>query len=92
MPTQDRVWREQRAEFFESFVARDLALDGQSSSLIIVEQSPLVAKLLLEHLVLGSQILDHLLLLTIDPAGEDDEAELPRLKNEVHEHARSERE
>lgn len=36
-------------------------------------------------LVFGSQILDRFLLLAMDPTGEDDDVELPRLKNEVHE-------
>jgi hypothetical protein len=35
-------------------------------------------------LVFGSQILDHLLLLAIDPAGEDEQQELPGLEDEVH--------
>ena len=37
-----------------------------------------------EHLVFRSQVLDHFLLLAIDPASEDDDIELPRLKDEIH--------
>ena len=84
MPSQDRVRREQRADFFESLAAEDLAFDRQSTPLIVVQQDPLLAELLFEHLVLGSQVLDHFLLLAIDPASEDDDIELPRLKNEIH--------
>jgi hypothetical protein len=35
-------------------------------------------------LVLGQQVVNHLLLLPIDPAGKDDEIQLPGLENEIH--------
>ena len=52
--------------------------------LIVVQKDTLLAVRFLEHLVLGSQILDHLLLLTIDPACDNDDIELPRLKYRIH--------
>jgi hypothetical protein len=39
---------------------------------------------LLTTRVLGSQILNHFLLLAIDPAGKDHDEQLPRLKNKFH--------
>ena len=49
MPTQDRIRCEQRAEFFQSFAAQNLAFESKSASLVIVEQDPLHAQLLFEH-------------------------------------------
>jgi hypothetical protein len=37
-----------------------------------------------EYLVLGPEVINGLLLLVVDPAGEDEMEQLPRLKNEVH--------
>jgi hypothetical protein len=48
------------------------------------EQDPFLAELLFEYRVLGSQILNHILLLAIDPAGKDHDEQLPRLQNEFH--------
>lgn len=79
MPAQDPVWREQRSDFFEPFASEDLTFDGQPSPLIIVEQNSLLAELLYKHLVFGSQVLDCLLLLPIDPRCQDQNQELPWL-------------
>ena len=65
----------------------DVALivpDSQSPSLIIVEQDAFLANLLLEYLVLRDQVMDHFLLLALDPADQDEEIDVPRLQNEVH--------
>ena len=51
------------------------------------EEDALLTELLLEHLILGPQVLDHLLLLAIDPARENNDVQLPRLKNKIHERA-----
>ena len=39
--------------------------------LIIVEQNAFLAELFSEHAILGSKVLDHVLLSMVDPAGED---------------------
>ena len=67
---------------------RSLAFDSEPFSLIVFEQDSLLVKLLFEHLVLDAQVFNDLLLLTVDPASENDEVELPRLKNEIHEQCR----
>ena len=72
MTAQNRVGREQGADYFESLPAKDLAFDRQSTPLVVVKQDPFLAELLFEYLVFCAQILDHFLLLTIDPAGEED--------------------
>ncbi len=65
--------------FFKHFLAQQPAFDGQSTSLVVGQENPLLAKFLLENLILGSKVIDHSLLLTIDPAGQDEEIELPGL-------------
>jgi hypothetical protein len=52
--------------------------------LIVVKQDPPSTKLLPEDLVLRTQIFDDLLLLPINPPGDDKEKELPRLEDDVH--------
>ena len=59
--------------------AQDLGLHGQAASLIIVEEDPFLAELFSEHVVLGPQVVDDLLLLLVDPSGEGDEQEVPGL-------------
>ena len=84
MPSQDRIRREQRADFLETFATEDLALDCQTTPLVVGEQDAFLAQLLFQHLVFGPQVLDHLLLLLVDPARENDEQELPWMQNEGH--------
>ena len=38
MPTQDRIRREQRADFLETFATEDLALDRESTPLVVAQQ------------------------------------------------------
>ena len=82
MPTQNRVRREQCAELLQSFATEDLAFGAKPSTLIVIQQNPLLAELLLKYLILGSQIFDDFLLLTIHPTGENHHVELPGPKNE----------
>ena len=84
MPSQDRIGREQRADFFQSLATKNLALEGQSTPLIVVEQDAFSAVFLLEHVVLGAEIVDHFLLLAVDPTCEDDDVQLPGVEDEIH--------
>ncbi len=79
VPAQDRVRREQRAALFKLLATEHLSLDGQSAALVIVEQDAFLAKSLFENSVLGAQILNHLLLLSIDPASNDQQQQMPWL-------------
>jgi hypothetical protein len=53
--------------------------------LAIVEQYPFLAEFLFENLVLGPQVFDHFLLLSVDPTSKYEKIQLPRLKDEFHE-------
>ena len=77
MPSQDRIRREQRADFLETFATENLALGCQTAPLVVVEQDAFLAQLLFQHLVFGPQVLDHLLLLAAHPAGKNHQEQLP---------------
>ena len=69
MPSQDRIRSEQRANFLEAFATEDLALDCQTTPLVVGEKNAFLAQLLFQHLVFGPQVLHHFLLLRlIQPA------------------------
>ena len=73
MPTQNRVRRYQSSDLGKYLPAQNLALDGQPATLIVIEKNSPFTDLFFENLVLGAEVLDDLLLLSIDPAGEDNE-------------------
>ena len=87
MPAEDGVGSKQHANLLKSFPTEKLALHRQSPSLVIVEQDPFLANPLLEYPVLRDQVMDHFLLLALDPADQDEEIDVPRLQNEVHDYA-----
>ena len=72
----------------KEFPAKDflvyLSSDCQPTSLVVIEQDTFLSKLLIEDLIFGSKVLDHFLLLTVDPTGEDEETQLPWLEKESH--------
>jgi hypothetical protein len=84
VPAQDCVGCEQRADFFQSLAPQNLALHRQTTSLVVVQQDAFLAEFLFQNLVLGSEVFDDFLLLTVHPAGQNHEVQLPRLQNEVH--------
>src|SRR5262249_37557719 len=71
------------ADTLEQLAAEDLGFDGQAAPLVIVEYDTALAELLLEDFVFGAEVVDHVLLLAIHPAGKDGEQEMPRVKNEI---------
>ena len=44
--------------------------------LVVVKQDPFLAELLLQHLILGAEILDGSLLFTLNPAGQREQSRL----------------
>jgi len=84
LPTKDRVRRNDCRQLHHGLAAQSLALDGQYAPLVIGKQNPFPAHLVQERLDLGVLELDDLLLLSVDPAGEDEEEELPGLEDEIH--------
>lgn len=69
----------QRADLFKHLPPQNLAFDGQSTSLVVGKQNPLPTVRLLQDLIFAPQVVNHDLLLAIDPARENDEVQLPEL-------------
>lgn len=85
MPTQNRVGRDQRADFTEGLASQGFAWNGQSTSLVVGEQQPLLGMQLPEDSVLGPEVFDELSLLFRYPAGQNRDQQLPRLEQAAHE-------
>ena len=84
MPTKKSVWGHNRGDFLERLAAQYLSFDGQAAPLIITEQDAFLAELLFQYLVLNPQVLDNTLLIAVDPARDDEEEEVPWLKDGFH--------
>jgi hypothetical protein len=84
VPAADGVGREGGTDLAEDLPTEDLALDRQAATLVVDEPDPSLAVGLLQDLVLGAEVLDDLLLLPVDQAGEDGQEKLSRLQDEVH--------
>ncbi len=84
MPAQNRVWRDDGGQFQQGLATKDLSLYCQPSSLIITEQDPFPAELLQQHVDLGPLKLNDFLLVPVNPSGQDDDEQLPGLKDDVH--------
>ena len=74
----------QRAHFRQQLTAEDFSFDCQTSALVVAEENATLAQLFFKNLIFRPQVLNHLLLLLIDPAGQDNKQELPGLENKVH--------
>jgi len=63
--------------------SENLTFHRKSSALIILEQNVFVAELHFEDLVFGEKVIDDLLLLLIDPAGQNHKQPLPGSQGRV---------
>ena len=84
MPAQNRIRSHDRRHLLEHLPTENLALDGQTASLVIIEHDTFFAEFLPKHAILSSKILDDVLLSMIDPAGQDQEQQLPGLQKGLH--------
>jgi hypothetical protein len=84
VPAHDGVWRDDRPNLSEYLSAEDLAFDCQVPPLVVIEPDPFPAMRFPQDLVLGAQVLNDLLLLPVDPTGQDEKEQLPGLQDEVH--------
>ena len=84
MPAQESVGSDDRGQLVEGFAAQRLALEGQASALVIIQENATLAELFSQHLILSQQILDRVLLMSVDPTGQDEKQELPGHQHEVH--------
>ena len=72
MPAQDGVGGEKSADLSQELAAKNFTFDGQTAALVVVQQDPVIAEFLSEHLVLGPEVINDLLLLLVDPAGKSE--------------------
>jgi hypothetical protein len=84
MPAEDRIGRNNGGNLQQYFAAQDFAFDGQATTLVIAEKNSLPAQLLFEDLILGDQVFDDLLLLPVEPAGQNNQQQLPGMQNQAH--------
>ena len=84
MPAQDCFGSHDGGKLVEHLTAEDLAFDGKPASLVVVEEYSFLSKLLPEYLILSEEVVDGVLLPAIDPAGEDEELQVPWLKLRFH--------
>ena len=70
MPRQQRVGANDRDDVVEHSPRQSLRLGGQPNALIVGEAQSPRAELLSEHAVFFLEIVDHVLLLLMDPTGQ----------------------
>ena len=70
MPAQDGVRGDDGRDLVEETTTEGLALGCESSALVVVEPEGLAVELFFEDAVLLDEVLDDLVLLAIEPAGE----------------------
>ena len=83
VPAKNRIGREQSADLFDSLATENLALNCQSTSLVVVEQDAFRAVRFPKNPVLGAKVFDSFLLPSVDPACDYDYAELPGSENKT---------
>jgi len=82
MPTKDGVRGDHGIDFLQRLATQYLSFDGQAAALVIGKDA-FLTELLFQHLVLGAQALQDFLLMPVDPAGQDQEQQLPRLQDRL---------
>ena len=68
MPSQNRVWRDNRGEVQESLATNGVSFHSEQPTLVVVEQQALPAELLQQGFDLSVLELDDLLLPVVDQA------------------------
>ena len=84
MPPENRIRSHDGGQLLEHLPPEDLAFDGQAPPLLVAEQNSVLPELLSEDPILRQEVLDGVLFSAIDPAGEDQEQELPWLQLCLH--------
>ena len=84
MPAENRIWSRDVGQMLEHLPSENPAFDGQAPPLVVVEQDSALSELLSQNSILGKEVLDGVLLSAVDPAGEDQKQQMPRLKLRPH--------
>ena len=75
MPGEQGVRAHEGFELLKHAAPQALRLGGQPNALVVVEPETARTELLSKHAILSLEIVDHLALLLVDPAGQSDEEE-----------------
>jgi hypothetical protein len=84
MLPEKRIWSHNAGQLLKHLPPEDLAFDSQAPTLVVVEQDSFLSELLSEDSILCQEVLDGVLLTAVDPAGEDQEQQMPWLKLGLH--------
>jgi hypothetical protein len=80
VPGEDRVRGDDRRDHLEHAATKSLALHGETTAFVVGEAKSLSLELALQDSVLLDQVVDDVLLMAIEPAGEGYDEELPGVK------------
>jgi hypothetical protein len=83
-PAQQRLWRHDRGHLGQEFPSQSSGFGRQPTPLIIRKPQTSFAQLLAKDTVLLAQVLDHLKLTFIHPAGDSDEYKPKWIQNGWH--------
>ncbi|MBM3789120.1 MAG: hypothetical protein FJW35_02095 [Acidobacteria bacterium] len=79
MPAKNALGSHDGGKPIEHLAAEGLAFDGKPASPAVVEENSFLSELLPQYPVLSEEVLEGVLLPAIDPAGEDEEQQVPWL-------------
>jgi hypothetical protein len=83
MPSQQRLWRNDRGNLRQKPMTNSFRLGRQTSTLVVVEPKPLPTKLFFENSILFTKIVQGELLLLIHPARYGDQQEPEWVENSL---------
>jgi hypothetical protein len=84
MPTKDGVRGDDSGDLLQGLATQYFSFDGKAAPLVIGKQDAFLTELFFQYLVFDPEVLEDFLLMPVDPAGEDQEQQLPRLQNRLH--------
>jgi hypothetical protein len=87
VPSQNRIGRQQHADLFQHLTIKDLPFHCQWSALVVVKQDTHRTELHFQYLIRIPEVLNNFLLLTVNPAADDHEAETTGFQCEMHRRA-----
>ena len=83
VPSQNRFRSNDTRQLTQASKSPYVSFDRQPPTLVIVQENPLLPDNLPQDKVLSSQVFDRFLLISVNPARNPDQQELPGLQNEL---------
>ena len=84
MPPHEGVGRDDGGYLVERLAPDSLALCGESSTLVVVQAKAFSTELLFQHPFLFDEVLQHLLLMAVDPGSERDQEQVGEVQDGSH--------